>query len=545
MRPAPQEDSECIGKGPCSSCGSSDALAHYSDGHGYCFSCQTWFQPDGEEPQRRTRTKVAADCIDFGEIKALPKRGLTKETCAKFGYSVSTYKGRPVQVAPYDDGAGNLVAQHIRFPDKDFIWTGHSKGVQLFGQNLWRDGGKKVVVTEGEIDAMTISQLQGNKWPVVSIPSGAQSAAKAFKQNLEWLESFQEVVITFDMDEPGRQAAQECAMLLTPGKAKMMSLPLKDANEMLQAGRGEEVIRAMWDAKVFRPDGIVCGTELWDEVKDPPKPGYTIPYPELQSMLNGIRKRELYLFTAGSGIGKSVFVNELGYHLQMEQGLSLGVLALEESKAKNAKRYMGIYLDKPLNVTHHGTTEEELRQAFEATVGNGKWWIYDHFGSTDIDNLIAKLRYMAVGLGVDFIVLDHISIVVSGLDEIGESERKVIDKLMTKLRSLIEETGVGVLAVVHLKRPDKGKSYNEGRQVSLTDLRGSGALEQISDVVIALERNQQGDSPNKSRIRVLKNRPMGVVGPAGAVSYNPETGRLLPDEEDAFFEPVDQGESDY
>ena len=99
---------------------------------------------------------------------------------------------------------------------------------------------------------------------------------------------------------------------------------------------------------------------------------------------------------------------------------------------------------------------------------------------------------------------------------------------MTRLRSLIEETGILVLAVVHLKRPDKGKSYNEGRPVSLTDLRGSGSLEQVSDVVVSLERDQQGDEPDTATVRVLKNRPLGITGLAGTVRYDRETGRLLP-----------------
>ena len=85
-----------------------------------------------------------------------------------------------------------------------------------------------------------------------------------------------------------------------------------------------------------------------------------------------------------------------------------------------------------------------------------------------------------------------------------------------------------MLAVVHLKRPDKGKSYNEGRPVSLTDLRGSGSLEQVSDVVVSLERDQQGDEPDEATIRVLKNRPLGITGLAGTVRYDRETGRLLP-----------------
>jgi twinkle protein len=186
-----------------------------------------------------------------------------------------------------------------------------------------------------------------------------------------------------------------------------------------------------------------------------------------------------------------------------------------------------------------GLTQYELEQAFKDTVGNGRFWMLDHWGSYDIDSLIGKLRYMAVGLGVDWIVLDHISIVVSGLDEVAESERKLIDKLMTKMRSLVEETGVGILAIVHLKRVDDAKSnFNEGKQVRLTDLRGSAALEQIPDGVIAAERNQQGDNPDVMTLRVLKNRPIGKTGVADQLLYHHDTGRLLPyDAHDPSFEP--------
>ena len=430
-----------------------------------------------------------------------------------------------------------MVAQHIRLEGKDFKWLGDSKDALLFGRHLWRSGGRRVIVTEGEIDCLTISMLQDNKWPVVSLPNGASAGAKAIRQNLEWLETFEEVILCFDMDEPGRKAAQECAMLLTPGKAKIPYLPCKDANECLVKGKTRELISALWDAQPYRPDGIVAGQDLWDKVRQSPPKGYGIPYPQLNDKLHGLRLGELYLFTAGSGIGKSTIVNEIAYHLKMVHGLPLGVIALEESVSRNLRRYLGIHLNKPLHLpeVHESIPEADLKAAFDAVTGDNKWFAYDHFGSSDIDNLLSKLRYMVVGLGCKVIVLDHISIVVSALDEAGgESERKVIDKLMTKLRSLIEETGVMVLAVVHLKRPDKGKSFNEGRQVSLTDLRGSGSLEQVSDVVIALERDQQGDEPNLASIRVLKNRPIGETGPAGAVTYDPETGRLTPADGESF-----------
>jgi twinkle protein len=96
---------------------------------------------------------------------------------------------------------------------------------------------------------------------------------------------------------------------------------------------------------------------------------------------------------------------------------------------------------------------------------------------------------------------------------------------MTLLRTLVQETGISLFVVSHLRRPE-GKGFENGQQVSLSALRGSHAIAQLSDMVIALERDQQGDNPNETTIRVLKNRFSGEVGEAGSLHYNKDTGRL-------------------
>lgn len=540
-------DSEIVNSHlPCPDCGSSDALALYSDGHTYCFSCRRERQgtKTRKQPERSGKKKMALPLIkDAVEYPKLTKRKLTEETLRKFGYTCRERFNKIWHVAPYYGKDGTLIAQHLRGPEKDFKWAGDTSRLPLFGMQLWNpESAKRVVVTEGEIDCMTVSQIQDNKWPVVSIPSGVGSAAQAFRDNLEWLEAFETVVICFDSDDPGQKAAAQCAALLSPGKATIARLPLKDPSDMYVAGRGKELISCLWNAAPYRPEGILSGTSLWDEIIKDPVPGHMTPYPGLNAATLGIRPQELWLFTAGSGIGKSTVVHEIAYKLLMEDNLKIGVMALEESKRRTAERYLGIYLNRPLHLSREGVSEAKIREAFEKTVGQEpcRFELYDHFGSNDPDLLISKLRYMFVGCGCDIVVLDHISIVVSGLDgnEISEGERRALDVLMTKLRSLVQETGKTVLAISHLRRPPSGgKSWNEGKEPTLTDLRGSGALEQLSDVVIALSRNQA--DPNKAdigKLLVLKNRPVGITGEAGYVSYDLETGRLLPiNEGQAYF----------
>lgn len=512
---------------PCPKCGSSDACGVFSDGHRYCYSCNTYFRPDGSVKSEGVR--VSKECIPFEDLEevSLTKRCIGKDTCSKFKYFSTVYKGKPCQVACYYDDSGNLVGQKLRFPDKSFAVLG-SISNRLYGSQLWA-GGKKIVITEGEIDCLTVSQLQGNKWPVVSIPNGAQAAKKAIESNLEYLENFEEVILMFDMDDPGRKASEECAKILPAGKAYIANLPCKDPNECLSEGKGSEVLQAVWNAKPYRPDGIVSGTDLYEKCVtdiDDLKDSVEYPWVALQNKTKGARHGELYVFTSGSGMGKSTILRELEYYFGVHRGELCGIVALEESTRKTGMELMSIHLNKRLILDPEGTDEDERSRAFAETIGNGNFFLYDHFGSLDSGNLLSKLRYMIVSLGCKRIFLDHISIVVSGMDTDEDGgERKAIDKLMTNLRSLVEETGATMFVVSHLKRPEK-KGHEEGAQVSLSQLRGSGAIAQLSDMVIGLERNQQGDNPNVLTLRVLKNRFCGLTGVSGHLKYNVETGRL-------------------
>lgn len=511
---------------PCTKCGSSDALSRYDDGHAYCFSCRTYFKGDNNTTntaQRRMTEMMPQETFVDGEHTDLTKRQITFDTCKKWDYRIGHYNGRAVQIANYKDSDGKVIAQKIRFPNKDFKIIGDAHRMGLYGMHLWKGNYKMVTITEGEIDALSVSQLYQNKWPVVSVPNGAQGAVKAVARNLEWLEQFEVVVFMFDNDEPGIQASKECASLLSPRKARIASLPLKDANEMLIAGRGTEVIDAMWRAKEYRPDGIVGGSDLWEYItKVDLQEAIPYPYPGLTKMTHGLRKGELVTITAGSGIGKSQFCRELSHHL-LVHGQAVGYIALEESVRRTTLGILGIEMSTPLHL-RRDVNEQELKKAFDSCLASGRFFTYDHFGSMDSSNLMNRIRYMAKGCGCGWIILDHLSIVVSGMGD--GDERRLIDNTMTKLRSLVEELKVGMIIVSHLRRPE-GRGHEEGASTSLSQLRGSAGIAQLSDMVIGLERNQQDETQkNRTIVRILKNRFTGETGIASYLEYDSERGRL-------------------
>ena len=526
---------------PCPSCGSKDNLGRFSDGHGYCFGCGYREHGDDSavynyEPRQRQVSVMNGDFID-GEITPLNARGITEDTCRKWDYKVGELSGQKVQIANYRNNAGEKIAQKVRFKNKDFTVRGDMKDVRLYGEHLWSGKGKRAVVCEGEIDALSVSQAQGNQWPVYSVPTGAGGAQKAIRKSIELLNGYDEVIFCFDSDPAGTKAAQECAQILSPGKSKIATLPMKDANEMLVAGKIQDLINCLWQAKTYRPDGIISGTDLWDVVNaEDSMSSVQYPFEGLNTKTLGIRRGEIVTVTAGSGIGKSQVCREIANHM-LNLGETIGYIALEENTKRTALGFMGLYLNKPLHLGSIEVESDEFKEAFDNTLNTGRVFLYDHWGSLEGDNLLSKIRYMVQGCECRYIILDHISIVVSGMED--GDERRAIDNLMTKLRGLTEEVNCGMILVSHLKRPAGNKGHEDGARTSMAQLRGSAAIGQLSDIVIGGERDQQGEYPDRTPVRILKHRWTGETGVCCYLDCDKSTGRLNEVSESVDFDEDD------
>ena len=504
---------------PCEDCGSKDNKAVYTD-HSYCFGCGNWKSSEGELV---TVVKEIKGIIE-GEYKAISKRGIKEDICQRFGYQIGQYHGKFCHIANYKNPKGEVVAQKLRLEGKKFAWVGDTEGIGFFGQHLCREGGRFLIVCEGELDCLSISQAFNGKASVVSLSHGAKSAAKTFKKHIEFLSTFDSVVICFDNDEAGREAAGECALLLEPGKAKIVTgLPNKDANECLMQGNIKELVSAIYDAKVFRPDGIVSGDELLERLLED-KEVESIPYPwqGLQDLTHGIRQGEMVTLCAGTGVGKSSICRELAYWL-IKNNKNVGYIALEESIAITVRGMIGIHVNSA--PYYHNYTDEELSEAFHDANYHKQLALYDHFGSIEFENLLSKIRYMHRQMGCSHVFLDHLSIVVSGIE--GDNERKLIDICVTKLRMLVEELGIALFLVSQLKRPTGDRGYEDGMAVSINALRGSGSIAHVSNQIVSAERDQGDEQEgNTTTLRVLKNRYSGTLGVACKLDYDKTTGRL-------------------
>jgi len=449
-------------------------------------------------------------------------RGISAETVKRYQVTVD-----PASHAIYPHF--NLDNVHLsnkirKFP-KDFFVEGDFNQTGLFGRQAFPKGGTAITVTEGQDDAMAVFEMFGRRYPAVSVHSSS-SAVKDCAYDFEYLNSFERIYICFDKDEakvrpdgtihyPGQEAAVAVAGMFPIGKVHVVTLrDYKDANEYLLAKKGEQFRDEWWKSPVYTPTGLKLGKDMWDEVSAP-KNFETTPYPwdGLNRQTYGIRLSEFVVVTAETGVGKTSVLKEIEFGLLRDTKRGVGLLHLEEPNSDTALGLMSIAADKPLHLpdVRESVTNDELKSYFNDIVATERLVIWDHFGSNSVQEILNKIRHMH-NLGCKYIVLDHLSIVVS--DQSGD-ERKQLDEISTKIKTLCMELNIAVLAVIHQNRQGQ--------------IRGTAGVEQLANIVLKLSRDKTDPDPwrrNVTKVMVEKNRFCGRTGPGCYLFYDEFTGRL-------------------
>lgn len=516
--------SQFIKHDKCDNCGSRDNLAVYDD-HTYCFGCKD--RKSNVEKFEKETLGIRYPLRDADYVP-LADRKISESTARK--YRVQFQPDEKVQhVYPYFDRDGHHCANKLRLqgPGKNFLCEGMVNQSGLFGQNLFPSGSAETItIVEGECDAMAAFEMQGSRYPVVSLRNGCEGATRDIVQNFEYLNGFNHIVICFDKDEakvqkdgtvryPGQEAALTIAALFPLKKVRILTLAdAKDANDYLAKGWSAKFLNEWWKAPVYTPTGLKLGKDMWDEVSALPK-YESIPYPweSLNKMTYGIRLSEVVLITGETGDGKTSIIKEIEHHILQTSTSGIGLLHLEEPNRDTLLGLLSITANKPLHLpdVRQGVTQEELRGYYDSTTNNDRVVVWDHFGSNSIHEVLAKIRHMSA-LGCKYIILDHLSIVVS--DQAGD-ERKQLDEIATKLKTLCMELNIAVIAVIHLNR--------EGL------IRGSAGPEQLANLVFKIYRDKKDIDPwrrNVTKLVVDKNRFCGRTGPATYLFYDHLTGRL-------------------
>jgi len=462
----------------------------------------------------------------FGQPMAITERRISLDTVKKYGVTIENAPNsrEPMrQHYPYYDKQGHFIGTKSRtIADKRFSTSGDMKNNVLFGQQLFKNEGRFVTVVEGELDALAAYEMLGSKYPVVSVSKGAAGAVKDFKANLEWLEGFENVVICFDNDSAGREAAEKCAQILSPSKARIVSLgAFKDASDYLINNKVRDFTSEWWEAKTYRMTGIVTLEEAWDNFV---KRGTEeiIPFPESFGMLNhmlngGVAAGEITVLGALTSIGKTTLVNEIIHHLWKNTDKRVGCAFLEADSGEAIENLLTIHTGHNLSIEDRNNIDYD--KLHTDIITDGRILLLDHQGAVDSDELFLKLRAMVKGSGCEVVVIDPLQVAVPG------GSNDAVDDFMDRLLKLAKETSVSIIVVSHMRKP----SITNPHHVNEYDLKGSGAINQIAFNTILLSRDKMAEDEyarNSTMVQVVKCRRTGQTGMAGWLYYNNLTGRL-------------------
>ena len=544
---------KCVKMIGCNACGSKDNAGLYKDDKGYnsyCFGCGVSFQnlnedgnPTGSkkksEVEHTVERQMTKDEINVFPSIGLRDRGIVKNVAEFYGLRVAK-KGQQDLVThhyyPFTKDGKIVGYQERTVATKKFRGVGYAKNdIELQGQHLWPNGGgKTLVITEGFLDALSASQVFSGKlssdkrYPVVSLPNGAN--IKCVINNLDWINSFEKVILMLDQDEPGIKTTREIANIIRPGHAYIAKFSEKDASDMLIKGKEEELKSSYWNAQKYSPSDIVTAADAeYILSKDNEVP--SLPYPDFAAELNimeyGKRQGEITIFTSGTGMGKSQFLKEDIFSTMNNTDAKVGVISLEESTRDTLLGLQAIYLNKRIHLPDVEVSEKEKKDSIKwlKEECGDRLVMLDHQGSSVNDDLLDKIRYL-VAIGCEYLYIDHITIAVSGQAD----QNRAIDDFMESLLKLCKRHQVWFGVVSHLRKTggDK-KSFESGAIPTDDDLKGSGSIKQIGFTIMAFVRNKMAKtekSRNTTKVYILKSRYTGRTGYAGSFMYNSKTGRL-------------------
>jgi twinkle protein len=500
---------------PCPYCKSTDAFSYDKEKNAYgCFSCNKKGRYSDLNNTDSLIEHVASNTYSLKNLvegKYIPLRGITQKTMEEFG--VLTYGDQQEYVYPSGGKKVRTLAEKKFFAKDGF------KGDELFGMNMFTAGcAKKVTITEGELDALSVAQMLKSSYinPVVSLPS-ANPSKKLWDNCHDWLNSFENIVLSVDNDEAGNSVADKIAKMFPNKVYRVDHSKFKDANEFLQNGASAEFKSAWWNCKKYTPENVLNTTDQFLSLyHDTPEHQY-VPtgIQALDDKIMGLMQGHFTVIKAPTGIGKTEVMRFLEYNM-LKRGIPIAAWHLEETKLRTLLGLVSYELQD--NLTRRDLIEEKQAEdlVVEAIKQLTKDELFYQFYLSDgqgADDLIDQIRFFSQAAGCKFVFFEPIQDVVAGLSE--ESKEQMLADLSVRLSKLAAELNVGIVTIAHTN--DNG------------DPKYCKMIGQRASVIIDLHRDKEADSleeRNTTYIRVEKNRPCSEEGNAGMLRFNTETFTL-------------------
>lgn len=533
---------KCVEKLPhrTDKCNSGNGLQVFAkDGggyDGYCFACGTYEpnpyhdKPEGYKPVSviKSPEQIQEEIEEIGGYQTLdlPERKLKKEYLKYFGVRIGVSEqdgSTPVShYYPYEKD-GVLIGYKVRLIADKRMWAvGTIKGSDFFGwQQAIATGGKRLYITEGELDAVALFQIfkekaKGTQYSeynpaIVSVSNGAGGAEAQIARMLpEIRKTFKEIVLVFDNDAPGKEAVTKVLRIVPD--ALVANLPSKDANQCLIDGKGVAAFNAcQFNAQKPKNTRMVSGNDLHDAAKEPPVFGVTWPWKHITDATRGIRLGETIYIGAGQKQGKSEVVNTLAAHFIKTHGWKVFLVKPEESNKKTYKLVAGKLAGKFFHDPNKPFDSDAYDKAGE--VLKDHLFMLDLYQHVGWDTLKGDIR-VAAAEGCKAIIIDPITNLTNGMDAAAANVK--LQEIAQELSAMALDLNVVIFIFCHLRNPDSGPPHERGGEVLSSQFAGSRAMARSCNLMLGLEGNRdpnlRQDERNLRTLVLLEDREFGETG---------------------------------
>jgi twinkle protein len=488
-------------------------------------------------------------------VTAIPTRGLTEETCKHFGVRCSLSEtDRSIEKIYYPrTKAGKLVDykfKDLTIPKKEPFHFGTlaRKGevtlVDLFGESVCTTSNKKLIVTEGENDALAAFQMlydyskikfPDGRYPpnVVSLPSGASMdkngkgvVNKDVLARKDFFMQFDEVILCLDQDAAGQAVTATFTDWLGSDKVKCMKFSEKDANDILLAKKHKEFINALFHAKIYKPQSLITVADVFEEATKMPEWGKGCPWPSLTAITYGRRGGDGYMIGAGVKVGKSEWLNQfVAYIVENEPGNRPLIIKGEEIPGLTAKKVAGKIFHKNFHDPTGDFTQEELTESMESI--KDSFFMYQGKNGLDWEDCKSVIR-SAVMEGCKDVFIDPLTCFVDGTDP--SKADTFLKGMVRDIDNMAKDLDFTYYIFCHLNNPPQGgKPHEEGGRVRSNQFTGSKIMIRAGSYIIGLERNKQAEDiieRNTTLLRVIDDRIFGKYTEF-PIFYDTKTGDYL------------------
>jgi len=490
-----------------------------------------YWEVDGESMVNQESPKLTWETLQQLPSIAIKDRALTKEVVEFYQIKVQFSEETGEIVSHYYPSFtnGKLVAFKKRNIPKSFSWVKHTEasGKELFGQRLFPSGGKRVLISGGELDAVSAYQMLQEAYPNLHVacvsPMHGENMSD-IKNNIDYISSFDTIYVATDMDEAGQKMAKDIVNFFGPEKTLLVKLPEKDVSDCLVKNKERGFISAFFSADRYKPCGIITITDIPDTALEPTKWGLSYPFDSLTKFTYGLTTKSVIGIGAGPGSGKTTFVQQLQKHLVYTHNEKVGIFSIEDTPDWTMKKLVGSIMNKPIHLPDCKYNLEEARAIKKSL--EGKLYLFNHLESHNHADIVTAIRYFH-SEGVRFFFIDPLSALHAHMD--ASETNTFLSRILVEFETMAKTLDVTFFHVNHLNNPQTGKDHGAGGKVYGGQFSGSRAAWKFSTDLWGLERNQLAEGEeerNEVNLVIIKNRLSGNTG-SFKLRYDRTSGNLI------------------